>query len=186
MKKVQLNNSFFIPMPVVLVGTKIDEKVNFMTAGWIARVNNTPPMIGVGVNKIHLSNANIKASKKFSICFPNSKLIAKTDHCGMISGNKKDKSKVFDLFYGTLNVPMINECPVNCECELVQTVDFQSNTFFIGEIKGVWANETVTKDNKLDFDLADLFILTMPDNQYRGITKPIAKAWNPQNKNILS
>lgn len=171
-------------MPVVLVGTKLDNKINFMTVGWISRVNSTPPMIGIGINKAHLTNANIRSSGKFSINFPNTKLIAETDYCGMVSGHKKDKSGVFEVFYGSLDVPMIKECPITLECELVETVELPSNTLFIGEIKGVWAEKSVMDENKLNFDASELFILTMPDNQYRGISKPTAKAWNPKNREL--
>ena len=184
MKKVQINNNLSIPMPVVLVGTKLEDKINFMTAGWVSRVNFTPPMIGIGINKTHLTNGNIRATCKFSINFPDTKLISETDHCGIVSGHLNDKSKVFETFYGSLNVPMIKNCPVSLECELVETVELPTNTFFIGEIKSVWAEKSVMDGNKINFDVADLLILTMPDNQYRSITKPFAKAWNVVNKEL--
>ena len=184
MDTIQINNNLSIPMPVVMVGTKLEGKANFMTVGWVTRVNSVPPMIGIGINKAHLTNANIRASGRFSICFPNTKLVKETDHCGIISGHKKDKSELFDIFYGSLDVPMIKECPINCECQLVQTVELPTNTFFIGEIKGVWADKSAMNGDKLSFDLADLFILTMPDNQYRAITKPFAKAFDATNKDL--
>ncbi|MEI6055414.1 MAG: flavin reductase family protein [Lentisphaerota bacterium] len=184
MEKVQINNNLSIPMPVVLVGTKHDEKINFMTVGWVTRVNSVPPIIGIGINKAHLTNANIRATGKFSINFPDTKLIPKTDYCGIVSGHKKDKSNVFETFYGSLDVPMIKDCPITLECELVNTIELPSNTFFIGEIKGVWSEQSVMNGNKLNFDLSDLLILTMPDNQYRAMTKPIAKAWNGANKEL--
>jgi len=181
MDKIQINNNFSLPMPVVMVGTKVDDKVNFMTVGWITRVNNAPPMLGIGISKAHLTNENIRKNGAFSVNFPNSKLVAQTDHCGIVSGHKEDKSKIFDLFYGSLDVPMIKECPVTLECQLVETVELPTNTFFIGEIKNAWADKAALDGNKFSFDLSDLFILTMPDNQYRAIAKPIAKAWNPAN-----
>ncbi len=184
MSKIQINNNLSIPMPVVLVGTEFEGNINFMTVGWVSRVNSVPPMIGIGINKAHLTNANIKSSGKFTINFPNTNLIPKTDHCGIVSGHKKDKSKVFETFYGSMNVPMIKDCPIAIECTLVETVDLPSNTLFIGEIKGVWAEEAVIDGNKLNFDASELLILTMPDNQYRAMSKPIAKAWNQENKEL--
>jgi len=181
MDKIKISSNFSIPMPVVLIGTKVDSKVNFMTVGWITRVNNAPPMLGIGINKAHLTNENIRKRGVFSVNFPNVKLITQTDHCGIVSGHKEDKSNIFEVFYGSLDVPMIKECPVTCECKLIEFVELPTNTLFIGEIKEVWADKSAMDGNKINFDLAELFILTMPDNQYRGITKPIAKAWNPAN-----
>ena len=48
-------------------------------------------------------------------------LLEKNDYCGLVSGEKTDKSHVFDVFYGSLKTaPMIKECPVNLECQLIQ------------------------------------------------------------------
>lgn len=45
MKKVKLDSNVFLyPMPVVLVGAEVQGKPNFMTVGWVSRVNLKPPM----------------------------------------------------------------------------------------------------------------------------------------------
>ena len=42
-------------MPVTLLGTKINDKPNFMTLAWVTRVNANPPLFAVAVNKVHSS-----------------------------------------------------------------------------------------------------------------------------------
>ena len=42
MEKIQIGQNFFIPMPVVLVGTQVERKANFMAVGWCARANGEP------------------------------------------------------------------------------------------------------------------------------------------------
>lgn len=57
MNKVKIgNNPFVYPMPMVLVGTVVDERANFMAVGWVSRVNFNPPMIAVALGKFHYTN----------------------------------------------------------------------------------------------------------------------------------
>jgi len=62
MKKIEIGiNVFPTPMPVVLVGTRVEGKVNFMAVGWISRVNARPPMVAIGINKAHHTPKGILA-----------------------------------------------------------------------------------------------------------------------------
>lgn len=179
MSKSKVGNNVSIPMPVTLVGTVIQGKANFMAAGWVTRVNAKPPRIGIGINKANASSEGIKANKSFSVCFPNRSLLEKTDYCGIVSGKKTDKSNVFRLFYGDIqSAPMIEECPLCLECSLVETVEGESNYFFIGEIKGVYAEDSCLQDGKIDPSKTDCLILTMPDNAYRSLGQKIGDAWS--------
>ena len=102
MDKIQIGQNFFIPMPVVLVGAQVSGKANFMTVGWCTRANASPPMIVCGIGNHHYTAKGIAETKTFSVNIPSSDLLEKTDYCGIVSGAKTDKSKVFDVFYGSL------------------------------------------------------------------------------------
>jgi flavin reductase (DIM6/NTAB) family NADH-FMN oxidoreductase RutF len=185
MDKTQIGNHFFIPMPVVLVGTQVKGRDNFMAVGWIARVNYTPPMIACGLAKNHYTNQGIAEAGTFSVNIPSSDLLEKTDYCGLVSGAKTDKSKVFDVFYGTQKTaPMIRNCPVALECRLVQTVDLPTHNLHIGEIVGVYADGRVIRDGKPDFPAIDPLFLTMPDNRYWTLGKHAGDAWSA-GKNLM-
>jgi flavin reductase (DIM6/NTAB) family NADH-FMN oxidoreductase RutF len=89
-----------------------------------------------------------------------------------------DKSKVFEVFYGTLKTaPMIRECPVTMECRLVQAMDLPTNTLFIGEIVGSYTDEEVWNDGKPDFRSINPLLLAMPDNIYWTLGEAVGKAW---------
>jgi flavin reductase (DIM6/NTAB) family NADH-FMN oxidoreductase RutF len=179
MEKQQIGNNFFIPMPVVLVGTQVMGKDNFMTVGWCARANANPPMIACGIGNHHYTPKGIMENKTFSVNIPSSDLIEKTDYCGIVSGEKTDKSKVFEVFYGLLKTaPMIKECPVSLECRLVQTIPLPTNSLYIGEIVGAYADGKVMKDGKPDFPEIDPLFLTMPDNRYWTLGKHAGDAWS--------
>ncbi len=179
MEKVQLDKNFFIPMPVTLIGCMYKDKPNFMTAGWVSRVNANPPQIGIGIHQSHATIEGIEEKKSFSICFPDRKMLAKTDYCGIASGKKTDKSKVFEVFYGNLKTaPMIQEAPLCLECNLVHTYKGPTNYFFIGEIQGVYAEKSLLENGKVSPKAMDFLFLTMPDNNYWALGESVGKAWN--------
>jgi flavin reductase (DIM6/NTAB) family NADH-FMN oxidoreductase RutF len=185
MEKIEIQKNFFIPMPVVLVGTMVNGCANFMAVGWCARVNGNPPMIACGIAKNHYTPKGMEESKTFSVNIPSSDLLEKTDYCGLVSGAKTDKSEVFTVVYGSLGTaPMIKECPVCLECRLVQTVDLPTHNLYIGEIAGAYADERVIKDQKPDFPAIDPLFLTMPDNRYWSLGKCAGDAWSA-GKNLM-
>ena len=185
MEKIQIGQNFFIPMPVILMGTQVKSKANFMTVGWCTRANANPPMIVCGIGNHHYTSKGIAETKTFSVNIPSSDLLEKTDYCGLVSGEKADKSHVFDVFYGPLKTaPMIKECPVTLECRLVQTVPLPTHTLFIGEIAGVYADGRVIKDGKPDFPEINPLFLTMPDNRYWTLRKYAGNAWSA-GKNLM-
>jgi len=100
-------------MPMVLVGAVVDGKANFMAAAWVCRVNAKPPMFSIALGHHH-TNKGIEENKEFSINVPDVSMVEKTDYCGLVSGVKNDKSRLFDVFYGELKkAPLIAECPVS-------------------------------------------------------------------------
>jgi flavin reductase (DIM6/NTAB) family NADH-FMN oxidoreductase RutF len=179
MDKIKIANNFFIPMPVVLVGTQVSGKANFMAVGWCSRANSAPPMILCGIGNHHYTPKGINETGTFSVNLPSSDLMEKVDYCGIVSGEKSDKSRIFNVFYGSLKTaPMIRECPVTVECRLVQSVPLPTNTIFIGEIGDVYADESMIEDGKLNFAVIDPLLLTMPDNRYWTLGKEAGKAWS--------
>lgn len=187
MVKIPIGQNFFIPMPVVLVGTQVNGKANFMAVGWCARVNANPPMIACGIGNHHFTPKGIAENRTFSVNIPSSLLLEKTDYCGIVSGEKTDKSEVFDVFYGSLKTaPMIRECPVTLECRLVQIVSLPTNSLYIGEIAGAYADDRIMKGGKPDFPAIDPLFLTMPDNRYWTLGKYAGDAWSAGKKLMKS
>ena len=167
------------PMPVSLVGTHVDGKPNFMTVAWFTMACYKPPRIAIVLGKNHYTNPGIKENKAFSVCLPSEDMVEVTDYCGIVSGKKRDKSKIFDLFYGEQKTaPMIKDCPLNVECKLVDMVESESNEIFIGEIIGTYTEERFLSEGKLDFKKMKPLILSQPDTSYWRLEEPFAKAWN--------
>ncbi len=179
MEKIKIDNNAIslYPMPIVLVGSVVNGKANFMTVGLAAKVNMRPPLIAIGLGG-HYTNKGIEENKEFSINIPDVAVIEKTDYCGLVSGKKTDKSTVFHVFYGDLSkAPLVKECPVCISCALYDTVKLPSNTLYIGEPKEVFTEEKYLSDKKLDIKKINPFMLTMPDNKYWSVGEYLGQAW---------
>jgi flavin reductase (DIM6/NTAB) family NADH-FMN oxidoreductase RutF len=100
-------------MPIVLVGAMGKGKPNFMAVGWVSRVNANPPMLAVGINRVHHAPEGIKENGNFGMNIPSADMVDKVDYCSLVSRRKADKSGLFRVYYDDLKTtPMINECPI--------------------------------------------------------------------------
>lgn len=180
MAKIRLDNqAFALPMPLALLGSHVNGKPNFMALGWFTRVNFKPPLLGVGVNHGNQTHGAILENREFSLSIPSRDLLEETDYTGLVSAKRTDKSGLFETFYGDLKAaPMVKACPVAMELTLVETVEMATNTFFIGEIKGVYAEQDCLEDGAPDPARVKPFVLTMPDNRYWAVGEPLGRAWH--------
>ena len=180
MAKINIGDqAYVLPMATTILGSHLEGRPNFMALGWLTRVNFKPPMLGVAVSQGHASHRAIVETGEFSVNFPTVEMVEITDYVGLVSGNRQDKSKLFTLFYGELNnAPMISECPLAMECKLVKTVDLPTNSFFIGEIVGVYSEERFLSEGAPDIKKVQPFLLTMPDNGYWSVGELIGRAWS--------
>jgi len=172
-------NVFLYPMPVTLLGTLVNGKPDFMTLGWVSRVNANPPMIGCGVGKHHHTVRGIAENRTFSINIPTSSMVEVVDYCGIVSGKDTDKASRFSVFYGSLGTaPMIRECSLSMECRLTNVVENPTNNFYIGEIVASYTEEQYLSGGKPDIVKMDPLLLTMPDNRYWTVGKYKGDAWS--------
>ena len=171
--------TFLYPMPTTLVGANVNGKPNYLTIAYCGIVQHSPAMIAVTLGKPHYTNAGIKENGTFSVNIPSAEMVKITDYCGLFSGSKVDKSKLFETFYGKLKTaPMIRECPVNLECKLVQTLDFGgTNEVFIGEIVEAYAEEQYLTDGLPDLKKINPIVFSMHDNNYWTVGEHLGKAW---------
>ena len=143
------------PKPALLIGANIEGKPNFMTAAWAGIVNQKPPMLSVAIRRERYTYLGLEENKTFSVNIPSEDLVAETDYCGLVSGAKNDKSTVcgFTVFYGELKTaPLIEKCPVNLECSLVQKVNFKTHVLCIGQIEEVHVNDECLTNGKPDVE----------------------------------
>jgi flavin reductase (DIM6/NTAB) family NADH-FMN oxidoreductase RutF len=180
MAKIEMGKGrAYYPMPCSLVGANVAGKPNYLTIAWFTMVNPDPPYLAVAMNKAHYTNAGIKENGTFSLNIPSARMAEITDYCGIVSGKKVDKARLFETFYGRLETaPMIRECPLNFECRLVRTVDLPAEELFIGELVNTYCDEEYLGEGKTpDLKKIDPFMLTMSDRRYFTLGEVIGRAW---------
>jgi flavin reductase (DIM6/NTAB) family NADH-FMN oxidoreductase RutF len=180
MDKTRLGaGGYLLPMPVVLVGADVNDRPNFITIAYVGIVSHTPAMIEVALRKNRFSSAGIKENRTFSVNAASAALVEATDYCGIYSGEKVDKSKVFDVFYGELKTaPMIAESPLNLECRLAEVLDFGgSHEVFIGEIVEAYCFEEYLSDGKPDLQKIKPIVYDGSSSSYWTLEDKLARAF---------
>jgi flavin reductase (DIM6/NTAB) family NADH-FMN oxidoreductase RutF len=150
MEKVMVGKRIVGVTPAVIAGAMVNGKPNFLTLGNYGNISHIPvPIVFISVNKAHYTNAGIKENGYFSINLPSKDLVQKTDYVGLVSGKDVDKSRVFNVFYGSVEkAPMIKECPVNIICRLLRIFDLPNQEIFIGEVMETFVNKECCEEDK--------------------------------------
>ena len=165
------------PMPTTLVGANVHNRPNYITIAHVGIMD--PGSVSLGMNKVHYTNAGIKENGTFSVNIPSTTMVKETDYCGLVSGKTLDKSHLFETFYGKLKTaPMINQCSINMECRLLQTVDFPKHDIFIGEVVETYCDETLLTEGVVDFSKVQPILFVMNDRSYWRLGEQFAKAWS--------
>jgi flavin reductase (DIM6/NTAB) family NADH-FMN oxidoreductase RutF len=150
MQKTKIKNYSIGPFPTVLAGAHVHDRPNFAIAGAYGVVC-LEPVLYISLKSTHHTTAGIKENGYFSINIPSADMVRQTDYCGIVSGATADKSTVFNFFYDELGkAPLINECPLNFLCKVIQTVPVYGFDMFLGEIVAAYANESCLSDGKPD------------------------------------
>ncbi|MHA2246119.1 MAG: flavin reductase family protein [Candidatus Hodarchaeales archaeon] len=187
-KKVKFGKTPIIyPIPIVLAGALVQSKPNFETLGDVGIVGIKPPIVFISSGQNHYTNKGILEHETFSINFPPTKLLAKTDYCGTVSGHDIDKSQLFKVFFGELETaPMIRECPVNLECKVIKEFSIQHRQIFIGEVVQAYVNEEFVVESEGHQRISGMTkldpIIYALDNRYYKIGEPIGIGYQESKK----
>jgi flavin reductase (DIM6/NTAB) family NADH-FMN oxidoreductase RutF len=177
MKKELGGKNLLSPLPVTLVGANVGGKPNYLPIAFVGVMDYSH--ISIASAQAHYTNAGIKENGTFSLNIPSTKLVKETDYCGLVSGKKVDKSRVFETFYGKLETaPMITECPINMECKLVDTLAMSRHDIFIGEVVETYCNEDVLTDDTVDFTKVEPILFVINATDYWRFGEPFAKGWS--------
>lgn len=146
--KKKISNIPFGPYITVLAGAAVNGRPNYTTIGAYGVVSQKP-VLYISLKNTHYTTKGVLENGFFTVNIPSSEDVRQTDYCGTVSGNKVDKSEVFDSFYDEAgNAPMIKECPINYLCKVIRTISIFDFTMFIGEIVAVYADEECLENGR--------------------------------------
>lgn len=164
------------PLPAVLVSVA-DKKgnSNLLTIAWTGTICSEPPMVSISVRPERYSHHMIEETGEFVINLTTQQLAYATDYCGVKSGRDCDKWEAVKLTKipgEKVNVPMVQESPVNLECRVTEKKELGSHDMFLAEIVAVHVDEKYM-DAQGRFHLNDAKPLVYSHGRYLSTGKEI-------------
>lgn len=148
--KQELEGNPLSPLPVILVGAMVKSRPNYLVIGYSSPFD-FGRCIFFSLYKKRYTRIGIHENRTFSVNIPSENLLAETKICGSKSGRNFDKGALFDTFYGELKTaPMIRQCPINIECEVIEILDYDPNEGIIGKVIKSYVDPQCLTDGKLD------------------------------------
>ena len=142
--------TMLFPTPVVLVTCVNDEgRPNIITLAWVGVINSEPPMVGISIRPGRYSHACVKKTKEFVVNLPTEEMVRKVDACGVLSGKETDKFAAMGwkpVPAEKVKPPLIDECPVQLECQVKEILSLGSHDLFLGQIVALHVKEEIQKE----------------------------------------
>lgn len=186
MSKITLKKPYPLihPNPIVLIGVKHENHVNFTTIGDVAVAGLSPALIMISMNDKHYSTELIRKAKRFSINIPTRSMVQLVDYCGVFSGNQIDKQDVCD--YELVDeIPIVKEAPIHLICTIVHRHQIKQRVIMVCEVEKTMVDESLLKEQGLDLSEFSGFVYGL-DNQYYGIGESFATGYDAYKKGTFS
>lgn len=162
------------PTPLVVVGTMVEGKPNYVLVGHLGIIGHDRIMVSLA--KPHYTNKGIRETGVLTVNLVDEAMLKKADYVGCVSGNQTDKSQVFDFHTGETGAPVIEQSPVVMECRVDDIYETERFESFICKIVGVHAEEGDLDENgKIDYRLLKPVLFEMPTYEYLRTGEVIGK-----------
>ena len=175
-KQVWKPGNMLYPVPAVMVttgdGNGIDD---IITIAWTGTINSDPPMVSISVRKSRYSHELLTKNGEFVINLVTKDLCYAMDYCGVKSGRDVDKFAEMKMTKGkaqTVSVPVIEESPVNIECQVVKVEELGSHHMFLAKVTGVQVDDRFMQDNG-KFALNKTGLLAYSHGEYFDLGKSL-------------
>ena len=180
MAKISLPpQAFMFIRPILLAGTNVGIKPNFMAVGSGMVLSSDPPMVEVPIRFRQLTLSGVLENRTFSINLPSVDNVKELDYCGMVSGRDTDKVEDcgFTVFYGKLGTaPMIEQFPVNLECRLLHMLSSNIHAIVIGQIEATYVSEEYMTDGKPDAKKINPLVWFAERGEYLALGQTVGKS----------
>jgi flavin reductase (DIM6/NTAB) family NADH-FMN oxidoreductase RutF len=139
--------------PTIMIGVNVEGRPDFTTVAWTGVAASVPPSVTIALQHHRHSLKGVRQNMTFSVNIPSVLQVKETDYCGLASGARIDKAADcgFKVFYGKLqSAPMIEQCPVNHACEVVQILNLGSHELIVGRIVESFVSDECLTGGRVD------------------------------------
>ena len=160
MKKEAALRSCLQPRAEVLVSCRSKEgQNNALAVAYCCNCSYDPPMVMVGIVPSRFSYHIIKETGCFVVNLVSKEQKGLFDYMGSHSGKNEDKLATFKAAWSEaekIRSPLLSDCPVNIECEVVDSIKTGSHEMFVGKVLCVHADQAlVDEKGGIDFSRID-------------------------------
>lgn len=166
------------PHPTTIVGANVDGKPDFAAVAWTGVAASNPAAVTIALQPHRYSLKGIYQNRTFSVNIPSAGQVKEADYCGLVSGRDADKANdcKFNVFYGVLkSAPLIEQCPVNLECEVIHILNLGSHHLVVGKVAECYIAEDCLTDGRPDMTKIKPFIFGY--SKYYAVGGAIADAF---------
>lgn len=169
------------PMPLLVIGTMVEGKPNWILVGHSGIIGHDRVMVSLA--KPHYTNKGIKETKTLSINIVDESMLKQADYVGSVSGSKVDKSNTFEFHIGEGGSPIINNVPVVMECEVEENYETETFDNFICKIANTYVQEENLDENgKIDYTKFSPVLFEFPNYTYLRTGETIGNCLRLDNK----
>jgi len=144
-KRMIKPSTLLTPLPVCLITCPgKDSPPNVLTVAAVGICCFDPPMIGIAIRPNRHSHRLIAAAGELVVNIPSPDLVREVDLCGSLSGREVDKfgaTGLTPLSATVVRAPLIQQCPINLECKVRQTLNLGTHDLFLAEVVAAHLNE---------------------------------------------
>lgn len=149
------------PAPKILVSCRNRKgENNALAVAYCCNCSYDPPMVMVGIVPSRYSYEMIKEAGSFVVNLPAKKNKEMFDYLGSVSRRDEDKLAVIGAQVSdaqSVDAPVLNDCPINIECEIVDSIRTGSHEMFVAKILKINADRSlINEKGDIDFAAADL------------------------------
>lgn len=188
MGKISLKpNNDYCPQTLFLYGT-YDENgsPDFGLFCWFSYTwdGEMGVMCAIGGDK--LTKQNIKRNKIFSANLVTETLLPVADYLGCTNGNDPDKMKIdLDISRGeVLDVPILNDSPVNFELEVKDIVPQKDGDVILCRIRNVLQDDSLSSDETVEQKLMRIAPVRTTAKTYLSYEGRAMGAWGEPMKSV--
>ena len=181
MKKNIRSQLALYPTPVTVIGAMNENKPTWTLVAHVGIIGHDRVMVSLAAP--HFINHLIKENKKLSISIVDENMLPEIDYAGSVSGNKVDKSDIFEYELGTAGAPIISKAPVVMECtveDIYNTPNFES---FICSIDNTYVDEKYLNEaGKIDYHALKPVLFEFPTYEYLSTGEVLGKCLSFKDK----
>ncbi|RKX62566.1 MAG: flavin reductase [Thermodesulfobacteriota bacterium] len=124
----------YIPQGVFVITSKLNDKINGMTAAWVSQVSFRPRLLAVSIAPQRYTYEFIKNSKIFCINTLSKDQIDLAKHFGFKSGRSINKFENIPYTYSLKGCPVLKDAIAYFECQVISECQAGDHMIIIGEI----------------------------------------------------